>query len=94
MRLHFLRKPGAPARLGVVIAKRVAARAVDRNRFKRVTRETFRHAAAALAGFDVVVVAKPEVLALEPTAVREALESTFARLAKLNVPGQVGTIAR
>ena len=94
LRLHYLRRPGTPARLGVVIAKRVASRAVDRNRFKRLTREAFRHAAPGLAGFDIVVVAKSDVLALEPGAVREALDATFARLAKLNAPVQVGTIAR
>ena len=94
IRLHYLRQPGAGARLGVIIAKRVAPRAVDRNRFKRLAREAFRHVADALAGFDLVVVAKPDVLALDARAVREALDSTFARLAKLNAPVQVGTIAR
>jgi len=38
-----------PARLGITIAKRWAKRAVDRNRLKRVVRESFRHAAPALA---------------------------------------------
>ena len=94
LRVHFLRRPGSHARLGVVIAKRVASRAVDRNRFKRLAREAFRHTASALAGFDIVVVAKSDVLALEPRAVREALDATFERLAKLNAPLQVGTIAR
>ena len=94
LRLHYLRRPGARARLGVVIAKRVAPRAVDRNRFKRLAREAFRPIADTLAGFDLVVVAKSDVLALDAHAVREALDSTFARLAKLNAPVQAGTIAR
>lgn len=43
------------ARLGVVAAKRIAKRAVDRNRARRLVREAFRRAQAALAGLDVVV---------------------------------------
>lgn len=43
------------ARLGVVAAKRIAKRAVDRNRARRLVREAFRRAQAGLAGLDVVV---------------------------------------
>lgn len=38
-----------PARIGITIAKRWAKRAVDRNRLKRIVRESFRHAAPTLA---------------------------------------------
>jgi ribonuclease P protein component len=43
------------ARLGVVVGKRVAALAVDRNYLKRLVRETFRHHQRELAGFDLLV---------------------------------------
>lgn len=38
-----------PLRLGITIAKRWAKRAVDRNRLKRIVRESFRHTAPTLA---------------------------------------------
>ena len=50
------------ARLGMVIAKRVLPRAVDRNRIKRCIRETFRLQRQHLPGCDFVVrlLSKPE----------------------------------
>lgn len=48
-------------RLGMVVAKRLLARAVDRNRVKRCVRESFRHALPELPACDFVVrlIAKP-----------------------------------
>jgi ribonuclease P protein component len=48
-------------RLGMVIAKRLLARAVDRNRVKRCVRESFRQVLPALPACDFVVrlIAKP-----------------------------------
>jgi ribonuclease P protein component len=43
------------ARLGLVIGKRAVRRAVDRNRAKRVLRETFRIRRRELASVDIVV---------------------------------------
>lgn len=59
VRRHFrlyVRPNGlAQARLGIIASSRVAARAVDRNRFKRMVREAFRIARPRLGGFDIVV---------------------------------------
>ena len=46
---------GAHARIGIIASKRIAARAVDRNRAKRLVREAFRRLRHRLAGVDVVV---------------------------------------
>lgn len=46
---------GAGARLGIVVAKRVVRRAVDRNRAKRVIRESFRIARGRLPDLDIIV---------------------------------------
>jgi ribonuclease P protein component len=48
-------------RLGMVVAKRLLARAVDRNRVKRCVRESFRQVLADLPACDFVVrlIAKP-----------------------------------
>jgi ribonuclease P protein component len=43
------------ARLGVVVGKRVARLAVDRNYLKRLVRESFRHQQRELVGFDLLV---------------------------------------
>ena len=46
---------GRTPRLGIVVAKRVLRRAVDRNRVRRVIRESFRLARRRLPGLDIVV---------------------------------------
>jgi ribonuclease P protein component len=52
----FARPNGlAHARLGILTGKKVAPRAVDRNRMKRIVRETFRAWRDRLPGLDVLV---------------------------------------
>jgi ribonuclease P protein component len=52
----FVRPNGeSHARIGIIASKRVAARAVDRNRAKRLVREAFRKVRHRLGGLDVVV---------------------------------------
>jgi ribonuclease P protein component len=46
---------GRPARLGLAIARKHCKRAVQRNRIKRIVRESFRHQKAQLEGYDFVV---------------------------------------
>ena len=64
------------ARLGMVIAKRLLPRAVDRNRVKRCVREAFRLHQSSLPACDFVVrlIARPaagkEAHGLEPALVR------------------------
>ena len=43
------------ARLGLVVTKKGNAKAVRRNRIKRIVRETFRHHQANLGRYDIVV---------------------------------------
>jgi ribonuclease P protein component len=43
------------ARIGIIASRRVAPRAVDRNRMKRMVREVFRTMAQRPAGVDIVV---------------------------------------
>ena len=67
------------ARLGLTISRRVAKRAVDRNRLKRIARESFRQQ-LALPTWDFVVLAKPGADSTEPKALRESLDRHFERL--------------
>ena len=45
-------------RLGLIVPKRILARAVDRNRTKRILREVFRLSQHELGGLDVVIKVK------------------------------------
>ena len=57
--LHYQYTDLAHARLGLVVGKKVAKRAVDRNYMKRVLREQFRLSQALLPGLDLV--ARPQL---------------------------------
>lgn len=61
------------ARLGVTVSKRVAGRAVARNRIKRLVRESFRQTQWDIAGLDLVVVARPHAAATENPDLRLSL---------------------
>ncbi len=64
--LHYQPRPegNTEARLGLVVAKKLLKRAVDRNKVKRVVREQFRLRLAGLPPVDLVVrlAAKPALL--------------------------------
>lgn len=49
-----------PARLGVSVAKRSFKKAHDRNRWKRLVRESFRVHQNCFSGIDIVVVVRKE----------------------------------
>ena len=58
--LHYRPNDDGGARLGLVIAKKLARRAVLRNLLKRLGREAFRQVRAGLPSFDLVLrLAKP-----------------------------------
>lgn len=67
------------ARLGLTISRRVAKRAVDRNRLKRLARESFRMQ-KALPAWDFVVMAKAGADQSERDALRASLDGHFERL--------------
>ncbi|OZI21098.1 ribonuclease P protein component [Bordetella genomosp. 9] len=76
----------AQARLGMVIAKRHAARAATRNALKRVIRESFRARRLALPPADYVVRLHARVPELSLTALKHAaraeVDTHFARLVR------------
>lgn len=75
-----MRNEGAPARLGLAIAKKRAKRALDRNRIKRVVRETFRHNVASLEGIEIVVMNRDATARATSAVLRETLESLLAKV--------------
>jgi ribonuclease P protein component len=72
----------AGARLGLTVSRRAARRAVDRNRLKRLARESFRHQAAALPSWDFVVLARSGADRAERRALRASLDRHFLQLTK------------
>ncbi len=75
--------PGATGqpRLGLVVARRHLRRAVDRNRVKRMVRESFRHSRASLPARDIVVMARAAAGGKPAPALRESLARHWRRMA-------------
>lgn len=67
-------------RLGLTVSKRAAKRAVDRNRLKRLARESFRHRSASLPAWDFVVLARRGAAEADNVLLRESLNKHFDRL--------------
>ena len=67
------------ARLGLAISKKQLRRAVDRNRVKRLIRESFR-SQQQLAGLDIVVMVRTNVRTLSNTLIFEALDKHWQQL--------------
>jgi len=70
------------SRLGLVVSRRVSARAVDRNRIKRQIREDFRLSTNELEELDYVVVARAAALKETGTAIRASLQQHWKRINK------------
>ena len=68
------------ARLGLAISKKNVPLAVNRNRLKRVIRESFRLHLQELKGLDVVVLAKKQISNSNDRAIFSALEKNWNKL--------------
>ena len=79
--MHYLPNGLDRARLGLVVPKRVAPRALDRNRIKRIAREAFRAHSAGLPALDLVLVARAGAERLERAELRRACEQLLEKLA-------------
>lgn len=80
--LLFLAKPNGMERprLGLVIAKKAVRHAVQRNRIKRIARETFRHKQQELTGIDTVVLARRGVDQLDNSALHKMFDQLWQQL--------------
>jgi len=74
------RNQGNTARLGLIISKRCAKSAVQRNRLKRLIRESFRHAQRELAGLDIVVIGKSDAVSKPNQEIFELLGRQWMEL--------------
>lgn len=73
---------GVP-RLGLTVAKKHLKRAHDRNRIKRVVRETFRLMQHSLPNYDFVFIAKGGIGHLDNAQLRQTLEKLWQRHIRL-----------
>lgn len=78
-RIHHAGSASGEARLGLAISRRAAKRAVDRNRIKRLVRESFRGKRAELRALDFVVISRPAATDGARARVRAALMQLWQR---------------
>ncbi len=72
------------ARLGFVLAKKQLKRAVDRNRVKRIVRESFRHQQAKLPAYDFVVLGRSGLTELSNSEIRTMIDTLWFKLKRPN----------
>lgn len=81
--LLVTKKRGIRSRLGFAIAKKQVKRAVDRNRIKRLIRESFRKHQHQLPNHDVVVMVRFKILKLTHAQIFNRLERHWRSVTKV-----------
>ena len=69
-------------RLGLAISKKCAKRAVDRNRIKRIFRESFRLHQHILPSVDIIAMCKSDVLKLDKKEMHKQIETQWRFMQK------------
>jgi ribonuclease P protein component len=80
------------ARLGLAVSRKVSPRAVQRNRIKRIARDSFRRHRALLPACDVLLVARSAAASADNAALHAELARLWQAVAALNGTGRAGTM--
>jgi len=72
------------SRVGLIISKKKLKRAVDRNRVKRIARESFRYQQNQLVGLDIIVLSRNDLAALSNTELRNIFDRLWLKLIRKN----------
>lgn len=72
--------PHGHPRLGLIFSKKNVRRAVDRNRFKRIARESIRLRQHKLPSVDIVLLARRGLVELDNETVHRQLHGMWQRL--------------
>ena len=71
---------GDTARIGFIIAKKKVRLSVDRNRIRRVVRESFRHWRLELPSADMIFISQPGLAAMPNPTLFTSLEKQWSRI--------------
>jgi ribonuclease P protein component len=69
-------------RLGLTVSRKVSRSAVQRNRIKRLVRESFRKHASTLPAIDIVVMVRPGAAACENMELANSIETLLLRTSR------------
>lgn len=70
------------SRLGIIVARKHVKRAIDRNRIKRLVRESFRHRQETIPSLDVIVLARPGIGTLDNQQLYQQLDRLWSKLSR------------
>lgn len=80
-------RPDSPdRRVGITVSKKVSKKAVERNRIKRLVRESFRHLDEVLPVADYVVIARARCADSSNDQILESLARHWQRLSQKDDP--------
>ncbi len=78
--LKYLKNEQGNFRLAVSISPRIIARAVTRNRLKRIVKEYFRRQTRDLPAMDVLLIARPALRKVGETDIRREIDWLIRQL--------------
>jgi ribonuclease P protein component len=82
----------AEARLGMAVSRRVSKRAVERNRIRRIIRDSFRLRRSQLPACDLLMIAQTAAAAQSGSQLRAELDLIWGRLAALKAHAPTPTM--